>query len=121
VRMVGLYDGTVAEEPSESFEVARDSIRWKVRGGTGASHRDSGYYRLRASAWDNALLVRELSKRPGRTVRLIPGGVARLEFAGDTEVATSRGSERVRLAMIHSASSRTPQSVWVDEAGELFA
>ena len=121
VRTVGLYDGVVAEEPSERFELAGDSIRWNVRGGTGATHRDSGYYRLRASAWDNALLVRELSRRPGRAARLIPGGVARLEFAGDTVVATSRGSERVRLAMIHSGSSRTPQSVWVDEGGELFA
>src|SRR5690606_5878681 len=48
-------------------------------------------------------------------------GRARLEIAADTLIITDRRSERVRLALVHGPSGRTPAAVWIDEDDELFA
>ncbi|HEU4631324.1 MAG TPA: amidohydrolase family protein [Gemmatimonadaceae bacterium] len=120
-RPVGLNDGIVGE-PADRFEVVADSVRWGVARERHAVHRDSGYYRLRrGTAFDEALLVRQLLRRPDSTLRLLPAGQARLEIAGDTVVHTATGAQHVRLALIHTVPGGTPAAVWIDDAGELFA
>lgn len=120
VRSVGLYDGVVASEPSDWFEVTGDSIRWRLRGQTQSAHRSAGFYALRAGTWDQARLVRHLLRQPGHASALLPSGEARLEIVADTVVHTATGAARVRLAAVHGRG-RTPSAVWVDESGELFA
>ena len=119
MRPVGLVDGTVGD-PQVSFEVAQDSVRWISRGGRGAGARDAGYYFLRGTIFDQALLARHLLGTPNSSSALLPAGNARVEIAADTVVSTASGSTRVRLAMLH-LGSRTPSAVWLDDRGDLFA
>lgn len=136
-RPVGL-DGA-AGEPTERFEVSRDSVRWTVggdgggrggrggRGGggggspAGAAYQAGVFYGLRTTTpYELARLARHLLSQPRTTGRMAPGGEVRLEIVADTVVPTATGRQRVRLAMLY-AGSPVPNGVWLDERGELFA
>src|SRR5690606_25225377 len=109
LRPVGLVDGIVGD-PQVTFEVAQDSVRWQTRGGRGAARRDSGYYHMRSTIFEQALLARHLLGTPSGRSALLPNGSARLELAADTVVSTPSGDTRVRLAMLY-LGSRNPSAV----------
>jgi imidazolonepropionase-like amidohydrolase len=112
----------VVSPASDRYEIVGDSIR-TVRGGmTRTAARGTGFFALpNATDWDLALQVRHLLAQPARAATALPGTqLTRLEIAADTVVRTTRGTARVRLAMLHGASA-TPQAVWVDSQGELVA
>jgi len=113
---------TPRPQPSDRFEIVRDSVLWQVRDSARSAPLTPGTYcRLRSqTAFDQALLTRYLLSRPDRTARLLPAGSARLEIVADTTVRTGTGRQRVRLAMIHGARGQ-PFGAWIDERGALVA
>lgn len=122
VRSVGLNDGVPAAE-SNSFVLGQDSIRWRVGGSVNrAMPTGAGVYRLAgAGPIEQALLAREFLRRGVTTMPLLPTGTVRLEIAADTTVTTRTGRQRVRLALLHRATGYTPDAVWIDAQGDLFA
>lgn len=114
-------DGVVSPA-SDRYEIVGDSIRTKRGEMTRTMARGNGFFSLPNSTdWDRALQVRHLLAQPSRSAAALPGtNVTRLEIAADTTVRTTRGTARVRLAMLHNRSA-TPQAVWVDAQGELVA
>lgn len=114
-------DGVVSPA-SDRYEIIGDSVR-TIRGEmTRTMARGDGFVPLANSTdWDRALQVRYLLALPSRAATALPGSaLTRLEIAADTTVRTTRGTARVRLAMLHNRSA-TPQAVWVDAQGELVA
>ncbi len=114
-------DGAVSPA-SDRYEIVGDSVR-NTRGDlTRMMARGDGFVSLANSTdWDRALQVRHLLAQSSRAAVSLPGTtVTRLEIAADTTVRTTRGTARVRLAMLHNRSA-TPQAVWVDAQGELVA
>jgi imidazolonepropionase-like amidohydrolase len=113
----------VLPPPVDRFEVVAGEFRW----GTSDSVRTApagaaAFYRLaNATPYDLALLARFALRQPDRTARLVNARVsARGEIIADTVLRLRAGSQRVRLALIHTGG-RNPSAVWLDEAGELFA
>ncbi len=122
IRGIGLNDGVPGAE-SNAFVVSADSVRWRVGGTVNrAMPTGAGVYRLAgAGPIEQALLARELLRRGVTTLPLLPTGTVRLEIVADTAVNTTSGSQRVRLALLHRATGYTPDAVWIDARGELFA
>lgn len=73
------------------------------------------------SPFHDALLARFLLARPSGRVRVVPGGVRKVEVVADAMVTTDRGPEHVRLAMLGGEDDNAPDGVWIDDDGELFA
>ncbi|MGH7678565.1 MAG: hypothetical protein ACRENU_08880, partial [Gemmatimonadaceae bacterium] len=72
--------------PADRFEIARDSVLWRVRDSVrGQPRTPNTYYRLRSSTpFDQALAARFLLSRPNRTAEFVPnGGTVRLEIVAD--------------------------------------
>ena len=109
-------------QPFDRFEVARDSLVWRVRDSVRtAPLTPATYYRLRSStAFDVALLAKFLMGQPNRTAPLLPGGSARAEIVIDTVLRARAGRQRVRLAMIHPPRGQ-PTGVWLDDRGNVIA
>lgn len=111
---------------NERYEFVGDSVRVLRDGSMRTVSRGNGFVPLaNATDWERALHVRHLMAQPSRSAAALPGTtVMRLEIAADTMVSTTRGTTRgtarVRLALLHG-SSATPQAVWVDAQGELVA
>jgi imidazolonepropionase-like amidohydrolase len=121
LRTLGLNDGVPAPE-SAVFRVDGDSVRWRVAGAERAATRSAGSVRLPgAGPLEQALLVQDMLRRGESRRPLLPAGSVRLELAADTVVDTPLGRTRVRLALLHRATGATPEAVWVDERGDLFA
>jgi imidazolonepropionase-like amidohydrolase len=107
----------------ERLEAAADSLVWTSGAQRQARSRLEPGVALPAgrTAFDVALAVRTLL-RAGGAGRLVPGGAARVELVGDTVVATGRGRERVRFAVLHGQGLGPAGSgVWLDERDDLFA
>jgi len=128
------FNGGPAGEPTLRYEVRGDSAHWTMsasgRGGRAGGRGGQGpsavklapgmFFGASGTPWDDALLAKNLLTRPDRSARLLPGGSARAEVVADTVVPTSRGPQRVRLVMLYGGST-TPNGVWIDANGELFA
>lgn len=105
------------------FEATVDSVRWSAGDETRAEARagDAIYRPPLVTPFHQALIARFLLERDGQRGRLLPGGERRVDIVADAVVTTSRGTERVRLAMVGEENDSSPQGVWLDEDGELFA
>lgn len=119
--------------PASRIEASGDSVRVVSagggRGGRGggrgtaptAVRREPGLaIRLGGTPFDEALVARQVLRRPDRTARVFPGGEAKVEIVADTTVSTTGGRQRVRLAMI-SGFGATPSGVWIDDQDNLVA
>ena len=112
----------VAGEVTESYSLRGDSVSWQRGSSSGTASKTSGVFTLgNSTAFDQARIVRHLLDQPERSSSMIPVGMLRLEIAADTMVPTRRGTQRVRLAMVHSGLGGVPSAVWVDARGELVA
>jgi imidazolonepropionase-like amidohydrolase len=127
-----------AGDPMEAFEVHGDSVRWVPsagRGGGGGGRGGGGggapgsvklesgaYLGLRGgSPFEQAALANFLLKQPQHSAKILPGGTAHAEIAGEATVPTKGGRQHVRLVMVFSGTNTTPNGVWLDDKGALFA
>ncbi len=115
---------TTFGEPSDRFEVARDSVIWRGAGKDSvrtAPFTPASFYLLRSFVpYNQALLARFLLGQPDHFTKLLPRGTARLETVGDTVVRTRLGREHVRLVMMRDTTGDA-NGVWLDDRNELFA
>lgn len=127
-----------AGDPMEAFEVRGDSVRWMPPGGRagGGGGRGGGagmapvsvkldpraYLGLRGgSPFEQAAVANFLLKQPQYSAKVLPGGTAHAEIAGEATVPTKTGRQHVRLVMLYSGTNTTPNGVWLDDHGALFA
>jgi imidazolonepropionase-like amidohydrolase len=109
-------------EPSDRFEVVRDSVLFRTGDSTRrVAFAPNSYYRLRSfTAFEKAQLVRFLLGRPDRSAQILPTGTAKLDIVADTSVRTRNGRQRLRLAMIQGQRG-DPLGVWLDDRNQLFS
>jgi imidazolonepropionase-like amidohydrolase len=126
-----------AGDAVDAFEVHGDSVRWLPRTGRGGGggraggagspplsvKLESGAYLgpRSGSPYEQAALANFLLKQPQRSAKILPGGTAHAEVAGEATVPTKTGRQHVRLVMIFSGTNTTPNGVWLDDKGALFA
>ncbi len=109
-------------DPTFRFEIVGDSIRQWTPARTVTAPRSSDvYYATGFSPFDQALLAQHLLKQPGRSAKLPGNSTAHLEIVKELSVPTTRGSERVQLVSIDRGFGATPQLMWLDRDGSLFA
>ncbi len=109
-------------DPTFRFEIVGDSIRQWTPARTVTAPRSSDvYYATGFSPFDQALLAQHLLKQPGRSAKLPGNSTAHLEIVKQLSVPTTRGSERVQLVSIDRGFGATPQLMWLDRDGNLFA
>jgi imidazolonepropionase-like amidohydrolase len=118
----GLGSGAPATPVSERFEIRGDSVHWKSAIDSGrAPAASSPHYLLRTTTpYDDALLARALSRRPSRTMSLLPAGTARLSDVIDTTVTAGGTSRHLRM-MVVDGMGPSPSAVWLDDRDRLFA
>lgn len=113
----------VVSPATERYRVVGDSVTF-MRGTANERSvaRGNGFFALgNSTPYDLALQVKHLLAQPGMRATALPlSGLARLEIAADTVVQGSRGSVRLRLAMVHGVGN-TPRAVWVDANGDFAA
>jgi imidazolonepropionase-like amidohydrolase len=109
-------------EPSDRFEVVRDSVLFRTGDSTRrVAFAPNSYYRLRSfTAFEKAQLARFLLGRPDRSAQILPTGTAKLDIVADTSVRTRNGRQRLRLAMIQGQRG-DPLGVWLDDRNQLFS
>jgi hypothetical protein len=119
-----LLDGTVGE-PTQRFSTRGDSI--VLQGGAGTLQtlpRAPGAFVgiPNATPWEQAALARHLLSRPDRTAPPLLGTqVARAEVMTDTTITAGGARHRARLVMVYTGTSTNPNSIWLDERGDLLA
>ena len=131
-----LADGR-SGDPTQRYEVSGDSLRFTIaaggrRGGGGvtpagsarpnAFHVDANtFVGAAATPYDLARLASWLLKQPQKRGRVMAGDTSHTEIVADTSIATKRGRQHVRLAMVYFGRSTTGNGVWLDEQGGLVA
>jgi imidazolonepropionase-like amidohydrolase len=109
-------------DPRFSLQITGDSLRQVSDTRTNVEAIKPGtYYGIGASPYDDVLLAKYLLKQPGMSGRQAAGDTARLEILEKLTVPTARGREDVRLVAIHRGFSTSPQLLWLDRNGDLFA
>jgi hypothetical protein len=95
-------------------------VRWTAATDRGEAAVDSGFYLPAQSLFDDeAVLARALRQAPGRRLPLLPGGEAWIE--DDTVHEVNIAGTRRRLSRVSIAGlGFQPDTVWLDEDGELF-
>ena len=111
-----------AGEPTMRMDITGDSVRRTAQGRTNAEKLQPGtFVSVPFTPFDQARLAAYLVRQPNRSASLIGGMTAKAEIVKETSVPTARGNERVRLVTITTTNLDTPQAVWLDSHGELFA
>jgi hypothetical protein len=118
-----LLDGSVGDA-TQRYEQSGDSVLIRdgalaprtVRPAAGAFIGLTG-----VTPWEQAALARHLLARPQRTATLMTGAVVRAELTADTTLAIGGARQRARLVMVYQGTMTNPNSVWLDERGELLA
>ena len=73
------------------------------------------------SPYEQAAFANFLLKQPQHSAKVLPGGTAHAEIAGEATVPTTGGRKHVRLVMVFAGTNTTPNGVWLDDNGALFA
>ena len=118
-----LLDGSVGD-PTQRYEQRGDSVL--VHEGTLAPRTvrpaAGAYIGLPSvTPWEQAALARHLLARPERSATLMNGTRVRAEVIADTTLAAGGARHRARLVMVYQGTMTNPNSVWLDERGELLA
>jgi imidazolonepropionase-like amidohydrolase len=109
----------------ERFAVAKGTASWKNPAEQGSAPASYGaasafYTSFNGVPEELGVLARALLRAPGRSLRLLPAGEARIEKVRDLDVSAGGRSQRVTLHAIHGLGF-TPAYLWLDARGELFA
>jgi hypothetical protein len=106
----------------DRFEVVGQRVRFgSPSDSVGVPREPGAFYNPRAGTpYDQARLAAHLLRQPNHTTRIIPVGTATAQVAGEASVAVNGTPQRVRLVMVDGLGL-SPDGVWLDEAGELFA
>ena len=107
---------------AERFSVTGGKAVWKNKVEQGERALDAPAFYLSQSGVpaELGLLAQALRAAPGGNLPLLPQGEARLERLDERTVSLGAESRRVTLYAI-SGIGFQPQTVWLDENGELFA
>lgn len=101
---------------SEHFAIEDGTATWKTGTDSGSAKptKPAFYWSLDGAPEEVAILARALLA--AKSLDLLPGGHARIERLASRKV---RGKERILYAIF--GISLTPELVWLDDNGELFA
>ena len=118
-----LLDGSVGD-PTQRYEQRGDSVL--IHEGTLAPRTirpaAGAFIGLPSvTPWEQAALARHLLARPERSATLMNGSRVRAEVIADTTLAAGGARHRARLVMVYQGTMTNPNSVWLDERGELLA
>ncbi|MFC3711071.1 amidohydrolase family protein [Sphingoaurantiacus capsulatus] len=103
---------------AERFERKGGTASWKAANDSGSVASNAFYLPSQGTPEHAAILARALLKAPGRTLKLLPAGEARLSVL--TEKVLTIGSEQVpaTLYAIHGLGF-SPSVLWLDKQNEL--
>ena len=106
----------------ESFHFAGGKADWKNRTehGTQSIKGEAFYVPLNAPPELTGVLARALLKSPTHTLPLLPAGEARIENAGNIDVATSGGKVTLTQYRIDGLGF-SPTAIWLDRDGNTAA
>ncbi|HEU5235081.1 MAG TPA: amidohydrolase family protein [Terriglobales bacterium] len=103
----------------EHFAVENGVANWKSTSENGQSSSAGFYISNNGSAAESSFLVNALLKAKDGSVKLFPGGEARLEKL--TDVTLDNGSQKLHLTEYAiTGLSYEPQTVWLDDDHRLF-
>jgi hypothetical protein len=108
-------------DSAETFEVAGGKAVWtsQTDAGSAAFDGNSVYYPAGGTWGSTALLAEMLAKAPGRRLRLLPGGEARL--TGLVDIAVGKGATaKTVTAWTIEGLGLEPQPVLLDSDGHFF-
>jgi hypothetical protein len=105
---------------SETLVASGNALSWTAPADRGQAAEDSGFYLPSEDLFDSvAVLARALRQAPERRLAMLPAGEARIEDDTPHEVAVAGVTRRLSRVSI-SGLGFSPDSVWLDEDGELF-
>ena len=107
---------------SERFTRAARRVSWKNSAEQGSREvgADAFYVSMDGVPEERALLARALLAAPGRRLPLLPDGEAQLTKIGE-RVVRSKGRSQAVVHYEISGLGLTPEAVWLDRDGQLFA
>jgi imidazolonepropionase-like amidohydrolase len=105
----------------EKFSVENGTASWKGSAEQGTVSGQPGFYlSFDGAPAELGMLANALIKAPSRRVRLLPAGEATVETAGERTISSNGQTRRVTQYLL-SGLGYTPQPVWLDQNGDLFA
>jgi imidazolonepropionase-like amidohydrolase len=105
---------------SETLAVSGGALSWTAPADRGTAAEDSGFYLPAEDLLDGvAVLARALRQAPERRLAMLPAGEARIEDDTPHEVEVAGAKRRLSRVSI-TGLGFSPDSVWLDEDGELF-
>jgi len=105
---------------SEHFTMKDGLATWKNDAESGTSKTRGFYVSMNGAAEEYAMLARALLKAPGKTLALLPAGQASIRKLTDTTV-TAEGKKKHVTAYAVTGLGFTPDPLWLDNDGALFA
>lgn len=109
-------------DAAETFSIAKEIATWKstVDAASAAYTLPALYCAFGGPIDVTALLAETTLAAPNHSVRMLPGGIARLEKLTSLTVGEGAGKKTV-TAYAMSGIFNTPFPVWMDEKGKFFA
>ena len=106
---------------NETFRLDGGNAAWQGSAERGSvSGRRAFYLSFDGVPGELGFLANALLKSPSKSVSLLPAGNASIEHAGERSLSSAGKTVRVTQYLI-SGISFTPQPVWLDDKGDLFA
>lgn len=107
-------------DAAETFEVAGGTARWKSQIDQGQAPFDGKVYSTAGGTWASTATFAELLLRaPGRKVKLLPGGEARMTRLTDIAIGSGPTAKTVTAWAIEGVGLE-PQPVLLDSDGKFF-
>jgi cytosine/adenosine deaminase-related metal-dependent hydrolase len=108
-------------DAAETFEVTNGTARWTTRSDDGSApfSGDAFYTSLGGPLAGTAPFVETLYRAPGRRLRMLPGGEARLTRLTEATVGEGAARKTVTAYAIEGVSLE-PLPVWLDSEGNFF-
>ena len=107
-------------DAAETFEVAGGTARWKSQIDQGQAPFDGKIYSTAGGTWASTATFAELLHRaPGRKVKLLPGGEARMTKLTDIAIGSGATAKTVTAWAIEGVGLE-PQPVLLDSDGRFF-
>jgi imidazolonepropionase-like amidohydrolase len=105
----------------ETFKLEGGKATWEGSAERGSVSGTRAFYlSFDGVPGELGLLANALLKSPSKSVSLLPAGEASIERAGERSLSSAGKTVRVTQYLI-SGTGFTPQPLWLDDQGELFA